>query len=231
MSEEAKVEVTVPVIEASVEVVEKIPATETKAVVEEEVTIVEESQAYFEPVVTLDEVDVVSGEEEEEVLFTMRSKVFEFKETLLDKGTGSKTWCERGVGNIRFLKHRESGKIRMLMRQEKTLKILINHMVDYRTELSPNMGSDRAWVWSCYDFSEGETEVKVFALRLANAENATLFKTEHDGAKSNNERLVSGQDAEETEAGDEAADALENLTVKEYVTIYLLSQKLTFINV
>ena len=31
----------------------------------------EEAQVYFEPVVQLDEVEVVSGEEEEEVLFKM----------------------------------------------------------------------------------------------------------------------------------------------------------------
>jgi len=31
----------------------------------------EEPQAYFEPVIKLDEVEVVSGEEEEEILFAM----------------------------------------------------------------------------------------------------------------------------------------------------------------
>ncbi|ETV97925.1 hypothetical protein H310_09241 [Aphanomyces invadans] len=174
----------------------------------------EEPQAYFEPVVKLNEVEVVSGEEDEEVLYTTRAKLFDFRETLLNKGTGEKTWCERGVGNVRFLKHKEAGKVRLLMRQEKTLKILINHLVESRATLSANMGSDRAWVWTCYDFSEGVVEPKTFALRFTSAENAQAFKEAHDEAKKTNKVLEAGSDAADTTAGDEAAKALEGLAVK-----------------
>ncbi|OQR95006.1 ran-specific GTPase-activating protein [Achlya hypogyna] len=174
----------------------------------------EEPQAYFEPVVKLNEVEVVSGEEDEEVLFSMRAKLFDYRETLLDKGTGNKSWCERGIGNVRFLKHKEAGKVRMLMRQEKTLKITINHLVESRSELGANMGSDRAWVWTCYDFSEGIVEPKTFALRFANAENAQAFKEAHENAKKINKALEAGADAADTSAGDEAAKALEGLEVK-----------------
>ncbi|RHY33216.1 hypothetical protein DYB32_001797, partial [Aphanomyces invadans] len=174
----------------------------------------EEPQAYFEPVVKLNEVEVVSGEEDEEVLYTTRAKLFDFRETLLNKGTGEKTWCERGVGNVRFLKHKEAGKVRLLMRQEKTLKILINHLVESRATLSANMGSDRAWVWTCYDFSEGVVEPKTFALRFTSAENAQAFKEAHDEAKKTNKVLETGSDAADTTAGDEAAKALEGLAVK-----------------
>ena len=31
-------------------------------------------------------------------------------------------WKERGIGEVRFLRHKESKKIRLLMRREKTLK-------------------------------------------------------------------------------------------------------------
>jgi Ran-binding protein 1 len=174
----------------------------------------EEPQAYFEPVVKLDEIEVVSGEEDEEVLFKIRAKLFCFRETLLDKGTGKKSWCERGVGDVRFLKHKEHQKVRMLMRQEKTHKIIINHLVESRTELSPNMGSDRAWVFSCYDFAEGVVETQVYALRFANAENAQKFKEAHDNAKTVNKALEAGADAADTAAGDDAAKALESLDVK-----------------
>jgi len=180
---------------------------------EEESGLSEEPQTYFEPVVKLEAVEVVSGEEEEEVLFKMRAKLFCYRETLLDKGTGKKSWCERGVGEVRFLKHREFGKVRLLMRQEKTHKIIANHLVESRTELSPNMGSDRAWVWSCYDFADGEVEAQVFAIRFGNAENATKFKEAYEDAKKNNKALEDGADAEETSKGDEAADALEKLNV------------------
>lgn len=34
---------------------------------------------------------------------------------------------ERGTGDVKLLKHRESGQIRILMRRDKTLKICANH--------------------------------------------------------------------------------------------------------
>ena len=36
-------------------------------------------------------------------------------------------WKERGVGQVRLLQSQDNGKIRLLMRQEKTLKIRANH--------------------------------------------------------------------------------------------------------
>lgn len=90
-----------------------------------------------------------------------RSKLFIFGETLLDKGTGNKTWRERGIGDVKFLKHRENSRIRILMRQEKTLKLIINHFLDPRIIISPNAGNDRSWVWVAFDFSEGTLEETV----------------------------------------------------------------------
>lgn len=37
-------------------------------------------------------------------------------------------WKERGVGTVKLLKHKESGKVRLVMRQSKTLKICANHL-------------------------------------------------------------------------------------------------------
>ncbi len=67
--------------------------------VEEEV-----STAIFKPLVTLEEIEVVSGEEGEDTLFKLRGKLYRYTETLLDKGTGKKQWIERGVGEIKLLK-------------------------------------------------------------------------------------------------------------------------------
>ena len=36
-------------------------------------------------------------------------------------------WKERGAGQVRLLQSQDNGKIRLLMRQEKTLKIRANH--------------------------------------------------------------------------------------------------------
>ena len=40
----------------------------------------------------------------------------------------SSEWKERGIGQAKLLQHKENKKIRMLMRQEKTLKIRANHL-------------------------------------------------------------------------------------------------------
>jgi hypothetical protein len=55
-------------VEKKEETVPKVEADEAEGAGDPES---EEPQAYFEPVVKLDEVEVVSGEEEEEVLFKM----------------------------------------------------------------------------------------------------------------------------------------------------------------
>ena len=63
-----------------------------------------ESTAVFKPLVQLEEVEVVSGEEDEEILMGMRGKLFQYTETMLNKGSGNKQWIERGVGEIKLLK-------------------------------------------------------------------------------------------------------------------------------
>lgn len=41
--------------------------------------------------------------------------------------TANKEWRERGTGNVKILKHKETSRIRLLMRREKTYKICANH--------------------------------------------------------------------------------------------------------
>jgi len=120
------------------------------------------------------EVKVVTNEENEETLFKVRAKLFRFT-------TGE--WKERGVGDIKFLKHKETGKIRALMRREKTLKICANHYILPAIKLEPNAGSDRSWVWTAFADVSDENEAPrddVLAIRFANSENATKFKEEFE---------------------------------------------------
>ena len=42
------------------------------------------------------------------------------------------------------------------MRQEKTMKVIANHFLDPRITLSPNVGTDKSWVWGAFDFSDNE---------------------------------------------------------------------------
>lgn len=135
--------------------------------------------------------------------------MFLYGETLLDKGTGNKTWKERGIGDARILRHREHQRLRFLMRQEKTMKVIANHALDPRIQLEPNAGSDRSWVWSCYDFAEGELEEKVFALRFSNSEVANEFKESYEKYQKEMEKVLAGEDTPD-ESG-EVADAAEAL--------------------
>lgn len=168
--------------------------------------------------VELEEVEVKSGEEDEEVVFSMRAKLFLFGETLLDKGTGNKSWRERGIGEARILRHREHQRLRFLMRQEKTMKVIANHAVDPRIKLEPNAGSDRSWVWSAFDFSDGELEETVFALRFADSEIANDFKTKFLECQKEMEAILAGEDKPGEDGGagaDEAAEALSGLKTKD----------------
>lgn len=209
MSEEK--EVTTPAPEAEKE--EETPKAD-EAPKKEETVKEEESTATFEPVVKLEEVEVKSGEEDEEVVCAFRSKLFIFGETLLDVGTGKKSWRERGIGEAKILRHKEHSRIRFLMRQEKTMKVIANHAIDPRISLEPNAGSDRSWVWSCFDFAEGELKETVFALRFPDTEIANDFKGKYEEAQKEMDSLLKGEDKPGEDGGaaaDEAAEALSGL--------------------
>ena len=141
----------------------------------------EEADVHFEPVVHLTEkIDTKTNEEAEEQTFKMRAKLFKFDRD-------SREWKERGTGDVRLLKHKENLKTRLVMRRDKTLKVCANHYgkselradgsptnscpVTPDMKLSPNVGSDRSWVWNvAADVSEGEPEAQTLAIRFGNAE-------------------------------------------------------------
>ena len=59
---------------------------------------------------------VESGQENEEELYCQRSKLLRFVDG---------EWKERGLGEAKLLKHRESGRVRFLLRQENLLLLFI----------------------------------------------------------------------------------------------------------
>lgn len=64
----------------------------------------EENQTYFAPVIPLpDKVDVKTGEEDENELYSHRAKLFRFREA---------EWRERGLGNVKILQHKQTGRLR-----------------------------------------------------------------------------------------------------------------------
>lgn len=125
----------------------------------------ESEDVHFEPVIKLTEkVDTVTNEESEEQLFKMRAKLFRFV-------SESSEWKERGTGDVRLLRHKENKRTRLVMRRDKTLKVCANHYIVPDMKLSPNVGSDRSWVWNATaDVSEGEPEAVTLAIRFGNSE-------------------------------------------------------------
>lgn len=98
------------------------------------------------------------------------------------------------------------------------MKVIANHAVDPRIVLTPNMGSDRSWVWSAFDFADGELVETVFALRFGDSDIAKEFQTEFQKAQESMQKLLDGEDnpgADGGAAGDEAAAALAGLSTKE----------------
>ena len=136
----------------------------------------------------------------------------------MDKGTGIKTWRERGIGEAKILRHKEHQRLRFLMRQEKTMKVVANHAIDPRIRLESNAGSDRSWVWSAFDFADGELAETVFALRFADSDIANTFKDKFVQSQKDMDVLLKGEDTPGADGGaaaDEAADALANLKTTE----------------
>ena len=104
----------------------------------------------FEQKVDLPEnVEKKTGEEAEECIYKQRAKLYRFRD---------EQWKERGVGNAKLLRNKETKKIRFVMRQEKTLKPIANFLIaeDPLCKLLPMNNNDKAFLWSCYDCSDEE---------------------------------------------------------------------------
>ncbi|KIZ02871.1 putative Ran-binding protein 1 c [Monoraphidium neglectum] len=160
----------------------------------------EECQAEFKPLVQLEEVETSTGEEDEECLIDLKCKLYRFD-------SNSNEWKERGIGQARLLKHKANQRVRLLMRQEKTLKIRANHIVMPGTKLQEHAGSDKAWVWSTVDFSEGEQKVELFCIRFGTAEKAQDFKAKYEEAEALNAAALGGAPTATATKGDAEADA------------------------
>ncbi|XP_069034101.1 ran-specific GTPase-activating protein [Embiotoca jacksoni] len=164
---------------------------------------------HFEPIVSLPEQDVKTLEEDEEELFKMRAKLYRFASE-----NDPPEWKERGTGDVKLLKHKEKGTIRLLMRRDRTLKICANHHIMPMMELKPNAGSDRAWVWNTLaDYADECPKPELLAIRFLNAENAQKFKGKFDECKEEVRKNLEGTG--NTDGANKVAEKLEELSVKD----------------
>eukprot|EP00920_Eleutheroschizon_duboscqi_P036121 GHVT01087348.1.p1 GENE.GHVT01087348.1~~GHVT01087348.1.p1 ORF type:complete len:255 (+),score=69.64 GHVT01087348.1:529-1293(+) len=165
--------------------------------------------------VAVAEVKVETGEEGEELFWSQRSKLYRWateRNTTADAADsttneGSGEWKERGIGIAKLLKHTGTGKIRFLLRQEKTLKIVANHYVfasGVYCSLKPNVGSEKIWVWTVMDSADEPRQLQQFALKFGQVAQAQIFKEKFEAAARINAALV--DEKEGKNEGDKEAE-------------------------
>jgi hypothetical protein len=94
-------------------------------------------------------------------------------------------WRERGTGELKLLKHKVTGAMRAVMRQEKVGKVRINQMVPEDAELKAIPGSDKHWTWAALDASDDPVS-KTHLVKLKDADAAKEFKKAWDEARTTN---------------------------------------------
>ncbi|CAG8612265.1 3325_t:CDS:2 [Cetraspora pellucida] len=183
----------------------KSTVTESSKGPEEEDVPPASPDVHFEPIIKLDEVEVKTFEEDEDVLFKMRAKLFRFDKPL-------KEWKERGTGDVRFLQHKETKKhncagVNTYLNFASSNDLSVIDIVTFTPEmqLSPNVGSDRSWVWNvAADISDGESKPETLAIRFANTENAQIFKEKFlEAQKINSDLAKKGHEVKEKDAKNE----------------------------
>ncbi|KAF5744492.1 Ran-binding protein 1 b [Tripterygium wilfordii] len=162
----------------------------------------EDTGAQIAPIVKLDEVAVSTGEEDEDPILDIKAKLYRF-----DKDGNQ--WKERGAGTVKFLKHKETGKVRLVMRQSKTLKICANHLVLPNMTVQEHAGNEKSCVWHATDFAEGELKKELFCIRFGSIENCKTFMGTFEEVAESQKKNEENKDATAT------AGLLEKLSVEE----------------
>ncbi|GMI92039.1 RAN binding protein 1 [Hibiscus trionum] len=162
----------------------------------------EDTGAQVAPIVKLEEVAVSTGEENEDAILDLKSKLYRF-----DKEGNQ--WKERGAGTVKLLKHKETGKVRLVMRQSKTLKICANHLVLPTMTVQEHAGNDKSCLWHAADFSDGELKDELFCIRFPSVDNCKTFKEMFE------EVAESQKPKEENKDASAVAESLEKLNVEE----------------
>jgi hypothetical protein len=130
----------------------------------------------FTPIVQLSVVEVKTGEEDENVLFCERAKLYRFD-------AESNQMKERGIGEIKILQHKTTNICRILMRREQVLKVCANHKITSQMNLKPHQGSANAYIWSAMDFADGEPKHETLCIRFKTDEQAKNFAKIFNDAK------------------------------------------------
>lgn len=142
----------------------------------------------FKPIIALpDEVELKTGEENEEELFAQRCKLYRLDE---------EEWKDRGIGILKILKGKDNGKCRILMRREQVHKVCANHTITSDLKLK-STNKDNQWIWGASDYSEEQMQLEKFLVRFKTAEIAKTFKDVFEDAVKKASSSESGEKPKE----------------------------------
>uniref|UniRef100_A0A1B0A9R1 RanBD1 domain-containing protein n=1 Tax=Glossina pallidipes TaxID=7398 RepID=A0A1B0A9R1_GLOPL len=134
----------------------------------------EENSAHFTPIIPLPEkIKVKTGEEDEEILYVHRAKLYRFTDG---------EWKERGIGNVKILRHKETKKLRVIMRRDQVLKICLNHnlyedVVNTDFSFSEMNKNPKSFLWGAMNYAEcPEGALEKLAVRFKNVKLAEQFR-------------------------------------------------------
>ncbi|XP_065055366.1 ran-specific GTPase-activating protein-like [Rhopilema esculentum] len=174
-------------------------------------TLASSPDPYYEPVVKLEAKVLPTLEENETELLKLRAKSYRY---VIDEEDGPQ-WKERGLGEVKILKHESKGTARIIMRRDKTLKLCINHYLLPSMVLEPHCSSEKAFVWKTpADFADEEPKQETLAIKFGNVDNAKKFKEIFEKYAKETEAVIGKTEKESGE--DESknlADELANLKV------------------
>lgn len=133
-----------------------------------------EPKIVFKPLVQLSAVEVKTGDEDEDILFCERGKLYRFDSEVNQME-------ERGIGEMKILQHKTTKHCRILMHREQILKICANHRITSQMQLKPHQCTASAYVWSAMDFADGEGRHETLCIRFKSDDIAKRFaKQFHD---------------------------------------------------
>ncbi|XP_071172786.1 uncharacterized protein [Mytilus edulis] len=139
----------------------------------------------FKPVIDLpDGVETKNGEKEGETVFCEKATLLRF-----DDGF----WKERGSGELQLLRHKQTKRVQLLMRQDQVLNIYAKHFLTKEMKLYPLKSSEMAWSWIAEDLSEGEVKIQYFVVCFKDEDLALKFKATFEILQTELQKVKSNQ--------------------------------------
>ena len=140
-------------------------------------------QVDFKPLVKLNEVEVKTGEEDEDIEFKARCKLYRFN-------NDTKEWKEKGAGEIKILKHKNvAHSYRVIMRRDQIFKLCANHRIT--AEIKCELFNEKQVRWMANDCSEGTVRAEYLTAKFRHEDEAKQFRAEFEKAQVDSKQAAS----------------------------------------